>query len=64
MNDQIEIQLVKLADGGRLLRLSEKSSGLCLEKRFATQEPVVRRKARLLRDFQDLLSRKAMATAT
>ena len=61
MNDQIEIQLVKLTDGGRLLRLSEKASGLCLEKRRAAQEPVVRQKARLLREFEQLLSREMLA---
>ncbi len=61
MNDQIEIQLVKLADGGRLLRVSEKSSGLCLEKRLAAQEPVVRQKTRLLREFEQLLSREMLA---
>lgn len=61
MNDQIEIQLVKLTDGGRLLRLSENASGLCLEKRLAAQEPVVRQKARLLREFEQLLSRELLA---
>jgi hypothetical protein len=63
-NCRTEIQLVKLTDGGRLLRLSEKASGLCLEKRLVAQQPVVRQKARLLRGFQELLSREAMATAT
>lgn len=61
MNDRIEIQLVKLTDGGRLLRLSEKVSGLCLEKRLAAQEPVVRQKARLLQEFERLLSRELLA---
>ena len=61
MNDQIEMQLVKLTDGGRLLRLTEKTSGLCLEKRLAAQEPVVRQKARLLREFEQLLSREMLA---
>lgn len=64
MNDQNEIQLVKLTDGGRLLRLSEKASGLCLEKRLVEQQPVVRQNTRLLREFQDLLAREAMATPT
>jgi hypothetical protein len=56
MNDQIKIQLVKLTEGGRLLRFSEKVSGLCLEKRLGAQRPVVLQKARLLREFQDLLA--------
>ena len=61
MNDPIEIQLVKLTDGGRLVRLSEESSGLCLEMRLAAQEPIVRQKARLLREFEQLLSRELLA---
>lgn len=52
MKNEVEIQLVKLTDGGRLLRLSEKASGLCLEKRLAAQKSVVRQKARLLQEFQ------------
>lgn len=54
MHDQIEIQLVKLTDGGRLLRLSEKASGLCLERRLTAQEPVMRQKTRLLREAEEL----------
>lgn len=59
-----DIQLVKLTDGGRLLCLSERTTGLCLEKRLGAQQPVVLQKARLLREFQDLLWREAMATAS
>lgn len=61
MNDKIDIQLVKLADGGRLLRFSEKTSGLCLEKKLAAQQAVVLQKARLLREFEQLLAREALA---
>lgn len=62
MTEQLQIQLVKLADGGRLLRLSEKTSGLCLEKRLADQEPVVRQKTHLLHDFKQLLAQKRQAS--
>jgi hypothetical protein len=58
MNDQIKIQLVKLTDGGRLLRLSKKSSGLCLERRLVAQQPVVSQKARLDKAFEELLSQR------
>ena len=61
MNDKIAIQLVKLADGGRLLRFSEKTTGLCLEKKLAAPQAVVRQKARLLREFEQLLSRESLA---
>lgn len=55
MNDKIQIQLVKLADGARLLRFSETATGLCLEKRLEARQPMVRQKARLLREFEALL---------
>lgn len=60
-NCRTEIQLVKLTDGGRLLRLSEKASGLCLEKRLAAQEPVMRQTTRLFREFESLLEREVAA---
>ena len=58
MTGKIDIQRVKLAEGGRLLRFSEKTTGLALEKRLSAQETVVRQKARLLREFEQLLSRE------
>lgn len=58
-NCRTEIQLVKLTDGGRLLRLSGMASGLSLEKRLAAQEPVVRQKARLLREFEEVVLRES-----
>lgn len=61
MNGKIEIQLVKLADGARLLRFTEQSTGLCLEKRLAARQAVVRQKARLLREFEQLLTRETSA---
>lgn len=61
MNDKIQIQLVKLADGARLLRFSEKATGLCLEKRLEARQAVVRQKTRLLREFEELLSREISA---
>jgi hypothetical protein len=39
MTGKIDIQLMKLADGGRLLRFSEKTSGLCLEKNWRREKP-------------------------
>jgi hypothetical protein len=57
MNDQIKIQLVKLTDGGRLLRLSDMNTGLCLEQRLAPELPVIRQQARLRRELELLISR-------
>lgn len=61
MTKRIQIQLVKLADGGRLLRFSERKSGLSLEKRINTERPVVQQKQRLLREFEQLLERELVA---
>ncbi len=46
MKRDVELLLLKLADGGRILRFSEPQSGLYLEKRLDTRDPVVRQKAR------------------
>ena len=52
MNDRIEIQLVKLTDGGRLLQLSEKASGLGIETRLMPRQSVVRQKDRMFSVFE------------
>jgi hypothetical protein len=58
----IELLLVKLADGGRLLRLREPQSGLCLEKRLDPQESVARQKERWQQAFIAMLERELGAT--
>ena len=63
MNSEIQIDLVKLADGSRLLRLSDSSSLLCLEKRLDPPASVHRQKQHWLHVFRDLLSREATASA-
>lgn len=50
--------MLKLTDGGRILRFSEPSSGLCLEKRLRPNEPVVQQKKRWERVFLDMLERE------
>ncbi len=64
MNPEIQIDLVKLADGSRLLRLSEAASRLCLEKRLDPSASVLRQKKHWLDVFRDLLTREATASAT
>jgi hypothetical protein len=54
---QIQIDLVKLTDGGRLLRLTESHSGLTLEKMLDPDRPVLRQKQRLIRLFEATLER-------
>jgi hypothetical protein len=62
MKHEIEILLPKLADGARVLRLSEPQSGLCLEKRLDAQEPVARRKERWRQVFVAMLERELGAS--
>ncbi len=61
--DKIQFDLIKLADGGRLLRLTEPQSGLALEKKLAPADAVVRQKEKLLRAFEAALARVELAAA-
>jgi hypothetical protein len=53
----IEMDLIKLAGGGRLLRLTEPQSGLSLEKKIDPKQPVVRQKQQMLGVFEAVLAR-------
>jgi len=61
--DDIEIELVKLADGGRLLRLSQSESGLALERKLDPLRPVAEQKKQLLHLFQGALSQAGVSFA-
>ena len=54
---KIQIDLIKLVSGDRILRLSEPQSGLALEKKLDAKQPVVRQKERLLGMFEAALAR-------
>ena len=58
MKRPIEMLLLKLADGARILRFMEPTSGLCLEKRLDPSQPVVRQKARWKQVFQTMIERE------
>lgn len=58
MKPDVEMLLLKLADGGRILRFSDPKSGLSLEKRLESQEPVARQKQRWMHVFVTLLERE------
>jgi hypothetical protein len=58
MKRSIEMLLLKLADGGRILRFSEPSSGLCLEKRLEPDQPVAQQKKRWEKVFSSMLERE------
>lgn len=58
MKREIEMLLLKLADGERVLRFSEPLSGLCLEKRLDPRESVARQKQRWKEVFTAMLERE------
>jgi len=60
--DKIQIDLIRLVSGDRLIRLTERDSGLTLEQKLDPQLPVVRQKERLLQVFQAALEKAALAT--
>jgi hypothetical protein len=63
MKRSIELVLLKLADGGRVLRFSEPSSGLCLEKGLDPNQSVAGQKARWEQVFIAMLERELGAVA-
>ena len=58
MPKPIQIELVKLPNGDRLLRLSDPASGLCLEKKLDPRQAVTRQKQLLLQVFEATLARE------
>ncbi len=63
VSDKIKTDLVKLANGGRLLRLTEAESGLSLERKLDPKQPVLRQKRQLLRVFEAALRRAELSPA-
>jgi hypothetical protein len=61
--ESIQIELIKLADGGRLMRLTEPESGLSLERRLNDQLPVARQKKSLLDAFEAAISQVQLNAA-
>ena len=59
--DKIQIDLIKLSEGGRLLRLTDPKSGLALERKLDAALPVNQQKQQLLRVFDAVLSRAELA---
>jgi hypothetical protein len=59
--EKIQIDLVKLTGGERLLRLTEPDSGLSLEKMLDPKKPVARQKESLLAVFEVALAKAAIA---
>ena len=61
--DNIEIELVKLASGVRLLRFTEPTSGLAVERRLDPKVPVSAQKEALAKVFQAALDQAQLAFA-
>ena len=61
--DAIQIELVKLPGGERLLRLAEPMSGLALERKLDATRSVHEQKEQLLDVFEIALKRAALTVA-
>jgi hypothetical protein len=61
--EQIEVDLVKLADGNRLLRMSYAPLGLVLEKKLDANQAVARQKASLFGIFEAALAKAELSAA-
>jgi hypothetical protein len=59
----IQIDLIKLVGGERLLRLTEPQTGLSLEKKLDMRKPVASQKEKLISVFEAALARAELATA-
>lgn len=55
MKDNIQIQLITLTSGGRLLRLDDPETGLSVERKLDPEKPLVAQKAKLVRLFDEML---------
>jgi hypothetical protein len=54
--NNIEIELIKLASGARLLRFTEPKSGLTLERKLDPNRPVTPQKQQLAKVFEATLA--------
>ena len=61
--EKIEMELIKLKSGERLLRLTEPRSGLSLERKLNPDRPVTDQKKQLLSVFEAALTRAELSTA-
>ena len=60
---EIQIDLIKLVEGGRLLRVSEPQSGLSLERKIDNKRPVHDQKRELIEIFEATLARAQASLA-
>jgi len=60
----LQIELLKLADGSRILRVTDSLSATALERRLDPTQPVVRQKETVARALRAVLDRELKASAT
>jgi hypothetical protein len=61
--EKIQVELIKLISGERLLRLTERQSGLSLEQKLIANQALVRQKERLLGVFEAALAQAELHAA-
>lgn len=61
--DKIQVEMVKLVGGDRLIRLSYPPLGLVLEKKLDPAKPVVRQRENLLAVFEAALTEAELSAA-
>jgi hypothetical protein len=61
--NEIQIELIKLAGGERLMRLTHLPSGLVLETKLDSRQVVVRQKERLMGVFEAALAKAELSPA-
>jgi hypothetical protein len=61
--DKIQIELIKLVSGDRLLRFTDLPSGLALEKKLDPQHPIALQKERLFAVFEAALAQAELTVA-
>ena len=61
--EQIEVDLIKLTDGARLMRLSYQPLGLVLEKKLEANRPVTKQKTQLFDIFEAALAKAELSAA-
>jgi hypothetical protein len=64
MNTPFTIELIKLANGARLLRVIDNGTGTCLERALRPDIPVVVQKKLLSHALHSLLERELKETAS
>jgi hypothetical protein len=59
--ENVQIDLIKLADGGRLLRFTDRTSGLSVERKLDAARPVNEQKKQLGEVFAAAVARAQLA---